>query len=84
MSINKVRSMLYRLARLLGDVSAIEKGRVPRRILRRVAGKVTGRLLGKLFKRGRLPCSRARCIAGGGRRDEAMGMLYQRAAGGIC
>jgi hypothetical protein len=38
MSINKVRSLLYRLGRLLGDVSAVEKGKVPQRVERRIAG----------------------------------------------
>jgi hypothetical protein len=50
MSINKVRGFLYALARLLGDINAVQKGRIPRRIVRRVAGKVTGRFLRKLFK----------------------------------
>jgi len=49
-SINKVRSLLYALARLLGDVNAIEKGKVGTRIGRRLAGKLTGGLLGKLFR----------------------------------
>ena len=50
MRLNKVRSVLYRVARLLGDVNAIRKGRVGRRIGRRVAGKLTGRALRRLFK----------------------------------
>lgn len=50
MSLAKTRGWLYRLARLLGDVSAVQTGRVPRRILRRTAGKVTGKFLGKLFR----------------------------------
>ena len=50
MSINKVRGLLYALARLLGDVNAIVKGKVGTRIGRRLAGKLTGRLLGKLFR----------------------------------
>jgi hypothetical protein len=45
-----MRSFLYALARFLGDVNAVKKGRVGRRIGRRVAGKYTGRGLGKLFK----------------------------------
>ncbi len=44
------RSLLYRLARLLGDVNAVKKGRVGRRIGRRAAGRTTGRALRKLFK----------------------------------
>jgi hypothetical protein len=45
-----LRGFLYWLARLLGDVNAVEKGKVPRRVGRRIAGKFTGRLLGKLFR----------------------------------
>ena len=36
--------------KFLGDVNAIEKGTIGKRIVRRAAGKATGRLLGKLFK----------------------------------
>jgi len=45
-----IRSSLYKVARLMGDVNAVKKGKVGRRIARRGAGKVTGRGLGKLFK----------------------------------
>jgi len=44
------RGFLYILARILGDVNAVKKGKVGRRVGRRAAGKVTGRGLGKLFK----------------------------------
>ncbi|HVL98290.1 MAG TPA: hypothetical protein VM324_03255 [Egibacteraceae bacterium] len=50
MSINKTRGLLYRLARILGDVNAVQKGKVGRRVTRRVAGRQTGRALRKLFK----------------------------------
>ena len=46
---NAFRSILYALAKLLGDVNAVNKGKVGRRIARRVAGKVTGRGLGRWF-----------------------------------
>jgi hypothetical protein len=46
---NAFRSFLYWLARLLGDVNAVMKGRVGRRVARRVAGKGVGRLFGKWF-----------------------------------
>ena len=49
-SISQARSSLYRLARSLGDVNAIRKGAVGRRLARRVTGKATGRLLGKLSR----------------------------------
>tara|TARA_Y100000310_G_scaffold334285_1_gene413757 strand:- start:1076 stop:1219 length:144 start_codon:yes stop_codon:yes gene_type:complete len=45
-----LRSLLYLFARLLGDISAVRRGRVGQRIGRRLAGKLTGRMLGKLFK----------------------------------
>lgn len=51
MSINRSRGILYMLARLLGDVNAVKRGRVGRRVARRAAGKATGRGLGKLFRR---------------------------------
>jgi len=50
MSLGKIRGFLYRLAKLLGDVSAIQKGKAGKRILRRTAGKGTGRVLRKLFR----------------------------------
>ncbi|MCK4600396.1 hypothetical protein KAU37_11360 [Candidatus Bipolaricaulota bacterium] len=50
MSVNKARGVLYLVARLLGDVNAVQKGKVGKRVLRRVAGKGTGRALRRLFK----------------------------------
>jgi hypothetical protein len=50
MGIGKTRGFLYRLARFLGDVSAVKKGTVGKRIARRATGKLTGRALRKLFK----------------------------------
>jgi len=38
---------LYKAARILGDIDALSKGKVGRRITRRVAGKLTGRGLRK-------------------------------------
>lgn len=45
-----MRSLLYALARLLGDVNAVKRGKVGRRIGRRIVGRATGRLLGRLFR----------------------------------
>ena len=45
-----VRSMLYTLAKLMGDYHAIKKGKVGRRMGRMVAGKAAARALPKLFK----------------------------------
>ncbi|MBE2279088.1 MAG: hypothetical protein IAE91_01750 [Ignavibacteriaceae bacterium] len=49
MSINKTRSFLYRLAKILGDVNAVQKGKIGERVVRRASGKATGNLLGKLM-----------------------------------
>ena len=38
------------LTRLLGDVNAVQRGRIGQRVARRAAGKLTGRLLGRIFK----------------------------------
>lgn len=38
------------MAKILGDVNAVKKGKVGKRVAKRVAGKATGKVLGKLFK----------------------------------
>ena len=53
MSINKTRGVLYQLAKLLGDISAITSGnptKMAKRVGRRAVGKATGRAMRKLFK----------------------------------
>jgi len=50
MFIGRFRSLLYRVARFLGDVQAVNRGRVGRRVGRRLAGKLTARLLNWLFR----------------------------------
>lgn len=49
-SLGKVRSKMYKAAKTLGDVQAVKKNKVGKRIVRRAAGKVAGKMLGKLFK----------------------------------
>jgi hypothetical protein len=44
------RGLLYTLARLMGDVNAVKRGTVGKRIARRTIGKATGRWLGWLFR----------------------------------
>lgn len=44
-----IRSMLYKLARLLGDINAVRRGKVGQRIARRAAGKITGRMFRRWF-----------------------------------
>lgn len=50
MSISKTRGILYFLAKILGDVNAVKKGKVGKRVARRAAGKAAGKGFGKLFK----------------------------------
>ena len=45
-----LRSILYFVARLMGDVSAINKGRVGRRVGRRIVGRAAGKGIRKLFR----------------------------------
>ena len=45
-----IRSWLYKLAAMMGDVNAVKRDKVGRRVGRRVAGRVTGKGLGRLFK----------------------------------
>jgi len=42
-NISKTRGLLYWLAKILGDINAVQKGKVGKRIIRRGAGKVTVR-----------------------------------------
>ena len=49
-SINRTRGSLYKLARILGDVQAVKRGRVGRRVGRRVVGRFAGRGMGRLFR----------------------------------
>lgn len=44
MSIGKIRSILYKAAKYLGDINAVRRGTVKKRIQNRVIGKFTGRL----------------------------------------
>ncbi|MED1016309.1 hypothetical protein [Bacillus atrophaeus] len=50
MNINKIRSALYKSARILGDVNAAKNGTLGKRMARRAAGKATNKLLRNLFK----------------------------------
>ena len=45
-----LRSVLYTIARLMGDVNAVKKGKVGKRVARQAAGKATGRTMRKVLK----------------------------------
>ncbi|WP_406590001.1 hypothetical protein [Bacillus atrophaeus] len=50
MSISKIRSLLYKSARVLGDVQATKNGTIGKRVARRAAGRATNKLLKSIFK----------------------------------
>ncbi|CAI6308405.1 hypothetical protein Bateq7PJ16_0202 [Bacillus subtilis] len=50
MNINKIRSALYKSAKILGDVNAAKNGTLGKRLARRAAGKATNKLMRSLFK----------------------------------
>ncbi|MEC3631520.1 hypothetical protein [Bacillus velezensis] len=50
MNINKTRGLLYKIARILGDVQAAKNGTLGKRIARRAVGKATNKMMRNLFK----------------------------------
>ncbi|GAB4150161.1 MAG: hypothetical protein Fur0015_14290 [Ignavibacteriales bacterium] len=50
MTINSIRNVLYKVAKILGDINAINKGKITERVVRRAAGRTSGRLLQRLFR----------------------------------
>ena len=50
MTFAKFRTLLYKLARVMGDVQAVRKKKIARRVGRRAAGRLTGRMLGRFFR----------------------------------
>ncbi|AFH48917.1 Hypothetical protein IALB_1206 [Ignavibacterium album JCM 16511] len=50
MNINKFRSILYFAAKILGDVNAVQKGKIGQRIVRRTAGRASAKFLQKIFR----------------------------------
>ena len=48
--ISKVRTGLYKSAKVLGDVDAVKKGKVGKRVKSRITGKIAGETLKKVNK----------------------------------
>ena len=46
-TIGKTRSALYKTAKILGDINAIKRGTIGRRVSHRISGKISARLLSK-------------------------------------
>jgi hypothetical protein len=50
MTLAGFRSLLYLIARLIGDLSSVRRGTIGKRIARRAAGRVLGRGMGRIFR----------------------------------
>lgn len=50
LTISKTRGLLYKSARVLGDINAVARGTVPQRIVGRGIGFLAGTLLGKAMR----------------------------------
>lgn len=50
MTLASIRSLLYLIARVLGDVNAVRRGTFGKRMVRRAAGRVLGRGMGRIFR----------------------------------
>ena len=51
MAIGTIRKLLYSIAKLLGDVNAVKKGAVGKRVVSRITGKAAGKVLGKINRK---------------------------------
>ena len=50
LTIGKTRSALYKTAKILGDINAVKRGTIGRRVTHRVSGKISARLLSKFVR----------------------------------
>lgn len=50
MNITKIRSLLFKTSKYLGDINAVQKGTIGKRVMRRAAGKASGKLMREIFK----------------------------------
>ena len=50
LTIGKIRRAAYKTGKVLGDVQAVKKGKVARRVKNRILGKMVGKALGSLWK----------------------------------
>ena len=50
LTIGKTRSALYKTAKILGDINAVKRGTIVRRVTHRISGKITARSLSKFVR----------------------------------
>ena len=50
LTIGKTKFALYKTAKILGDINAVKRGTIGRRVTHRISGKITARLLSKFVR----------------------------------
>ena len=50
LTIGKTRSALYKTAKILGDINAVKRGTIGRRVTHRISGRISARLLSRLVR----------------------------------
>ena len=50
LTIGKTRSALYKTAKILGDINAIKRGKIGKRVTHRISGKLSARLLSSFVR----------------------------------
>ena len=50
MTIGKIRSILYKTAKILGDINAVKRGKIGQRTTNRLIGKTSSRINSKISK----------------------------------
>ena len=49
-NIGRFRSILYKTGKVLGDVNAVKRGTIGKRVTTRIGGKITSRVLNKIVR----------------------------------
>ena len=50
MTLSKLRGLFYKTARVLGDVQAVRRGRIVKRIHNRIVGRLSSKILNRIWK----------------------------------
>ena len=52
-TIGKIRSILYKSGKVLGDINAVKRGTIGHRLANRISGKITSRFISTITKQTR-------------------------------
>ena len=50
LTIGKTRSALYKTAKILGDINAVKRGKIGKRVTHRISGKLSAMLLSSFVR----------------------------------